>query len=77
MTKIRAVFILALVARGRRRRELRVYASLDRPATSLSIASQASAAERAILYYRDPNGRAVLVGDAEERRPRPRLLAGL
>ena len=56
MSKSRAIIDSLACARGRRRRELRVYAPLIGPAASLSIPAQASAAERAILYYRDPTG---------------------
>ena len=56
MTKIRAAFILTLgLAAG----AMASYGYANRSAasgTSLSIAPQASAAERTILYYRDPNG---------------------
>jgi Cu(I)/Ag(I) efflux system membrane fusion protein len=55
MTKIRAAFILALgLAAG----AIAGYGYAHRPVAtpSLSVAPQASAAERTILYYRDPNG---------------------
>jgi membrane fusion protein, copper/silver efflux system len=56
MTKIRAAFILTLgLAAG----ALASYGYAHRSAasgTSLSVAPQASAAERTILYYRDPTG---------------------
>jgi membrane fusion protein, copper/silver efflux system len=55
MTKIRAAFILALgLAAG----AIAGYGYAHRPAAtpSLSVAPQASAAERTILYYRDPSG---------------------
>ena len=55
MNKIRAAFILTLAARCRGRR-LRLYGSPGHAETALSIASQASAAGREILYYRDPTG---------------------
>lgn len=56
MNKIRAAFILTLgLAAG----AIASYGYVNRSVTSgtsLSIAPQASAAERAILYYRDPGG---------------------
>jgi membrane fusion protein, copper/silver efflux system len=55
MTKIRAAFILTLgLAAG----AVAGYGYAHRPAAtpSLSVAPHASAAERTILYYRDPNG---------------------
>jgi Cu(I)/Ag(I) efflux system membrane fusion protein len=53
MTKIRAAFILTLgLAAG----ALASYGYAHRSGTSLSVAPQASAAERTILYYRDPAG---------------------
>jgi len=56
MTKIRAAFIFAL---GLVAGAVAGYGSSHHPgssATSLSVASQASAADRTILYYRDPTG---------------------
>ncbi len=77
MTHIRTAFILTL---GLAAAAVASYGYFFRSPTStatLNIASQASAAERTILYYRDPIRRAILVGDAEERRARPRLPARL
>ncbi len=56
MTKIRAAFILTL---GFVAAAVASYGYISRsatPATLLNVAPQVSAAERAILYYRDPSG---------------------
>jgi Cu(I)/Ag(I) efflux system membrane fusion protein len=53
MTKIRTAFILTL---GLAAAAMASYGYIHRPGTSLSVARQASAAERTILYYRDPAG---------------------
>ncbi len=56
MTKTRAIFILSLVLAAGAVASYAYTHRLIGPAASLSIPSQASAAERAILYYRDPTG---------------------
>jgi hypothetical protein len=56
MTKIRTAFIVTF---GLSTAAIVSYGYIYRPTTSatlLSVAPQASAAERAILYYRDPTG---------------------
>jgi membrane fusion protein, copper/silver efflux system len=56
MTKIRAAFILSLMLAGA---AIASYSYANRStgsATPLSVASRAAAAERTILYYRDPSG---------------------
>jgi membrane fusion protein, copper/silver efflux system len=53
MTKIRTAFILTL---GLTAAAVVTYGYVNRPATSLSVAAPASAAEQTILYYRDPSG---------------------
>jgi len=53
MTKIRAAFILTL---GLAAAAFASYGYVHRSGSSLNVAPQASAAERTILYYRDPAG---------------------
>jgi Cu(I)/Ag(I) efflux system membrane fusion protein len=53
MTKIRNAFILTL---GLAAAAVASYGYVHRSGSSLSVAPQASAAERTILYYRDPAG---------------------
>jgi Cu(I)/Ag(I) efflux system membrane fusion protein len=53
MTKHRAVFLIPLAVAGA---GIAGYLYLPRPAAPLAIAPQAAAAERTILYYRDPSG---------------------